>query len=35
MGTEICSFLAGKMEFHALGHGFISKKRTIENGNES
>ena len=32
MGTGICSFLGGKMGFHALGLGFISKK-TIENGN--
>ena len=32
MGTEICLFLGGKMGFHALGLGFISKK-TIENGN--
>jgi hypothetical protein len=31
MGTGICLFLGGKMEFHALGLGFISKK-TIENG---
>jgi hypothetical protein len=28
----ICLFLGGKMGFHALGLGFISKK-TIENGN--
>ena len=32
MGTGICLFLGGKMGFHALGLGFISKK-TIENGN--
>jgi hypothetical protein len=33
MGNEICLFLAGKMGFHALGLGFISKKKPIENGN--
>ena len=26
MGTGICLFLGGKMGFHALGLGFISKK---------
>ena len=31
-GTGICLFLGGKMGFHALGLGSISKK-TIENGN--
>ncbi len=32
MGLGFAHFLAGKMRFHALGLGFISKK-TIENGN--
>jgi hypothetical protein len=32
MGTGIFLFLAGKMGFHALGLGFVSKK-TIENEN--
>jgi hypothetical protein len=32
MATGICSVLAGKMGFHALGLEFISNK-TIENGN--
>jgi hypothetical protein len=32
MGTGICLFFAEKMGIHALGPGFIRRKKTIENG---